>query len=151
MNFNINFLREHKKGKENDSDQWSSTLVDKIQLPSALVSAEVYSEEIPTNYSNQDSHEELSRYFYKDRILTNKYNCYATLLGKGYAGLLIPNPTVGKLSTSHINKRYFSALDLLLKICLCLVLTELRTDALPLDGYLFWSESRRDKKSVSFL
>lgn len=43
--------------------------------------------------------------FYKQLILY-----YSTLLK--YTGILIPNPTIGKnLSTSHIQKRYFQAMD----------------------------------------
>lgn len=50
------------------------------------------------NYFNKDG-------FYKQLVLH-----YATLLK--YAGILIPNPTPGKsLSTSHISKKYFQALD----------------------------------------
>jgi len=54
----------------------------------------------------------LSRnYFYKDGYYKHIVTHYATLLK--YMGLLIPNPSAGKnLSTPHIQKRYFSAIDL---------------------------------------
>ena len=54
----------------------------------------------------------LSRYyFHKDGYYKHIIMHYATLLK--YMGLLIPNPSAGKnLSTSHISKRYFSAMDL---------------------------------------
>ena len=53
----------------------------------------------------------LSRnYFIKDGYYKQLILYYATLLK--YTGLLIPNPTAGKnLSTSHIQKRYFQAMD----------------------------------------
>lgn len=56
--------------------------------------------------------QKLSRYYvnkngYYKQILTH----YATLLK--YAGLLIPNPSNGKnLSSTHISKRYYNAMDL---------------------------------------
>lgn len=55
--------------------------------------------------------QKLSRnYFYKDGYYKQIIIYYATLLK--YMGLLIPNPSVGKnLSTSHIQKRYYNALD----------------------------------------
>ena len=55
--------------------------------------------------------QKLSRnYFNKDGYYKQIIIYYATLLK--YMGLLIPNPSNGKnLSTSHIQKRYYSALD----------------------------------------
>lgn len=55
--------------------------------------------------------QKLSRhYFYKDGYYKQIVIYYATLLR--YMGLLIPNPSIGKnLSTSHIQKRYYRALD----------------------------------------
>lgn len=56
--------------------------------------------------------QKLSRnYFHKNGFYKQIIIHYATLLK--YMGLLIPNPSTGKnLSTSHIQKRYFSAVDL---------------------------------------
>ena len=53
----------------------------------------------------------LSRnYFHKDGYYKQLVLYYATLLK--YAGLLIPNPITGKnLSTSHIQKKYFQAIE----------------------------------------
>jgi hypothetical protein len=53
----------------------------------------------------------LSRnYFAKDGFYKQIVLYYATLLK--YSGILIPNPIAGKkLSTSHIQKRYFQAMD----------------------------------------
>lgn len=58
-----------------------------------------------------EQQQRLSRYFfYRDGYYKQIIIHYATLLK--YMGLLIPNPTFGKkLSTSHINKRYYNALD----------------------------------------
>ena len=55
--------------------------------------------------------QKLSRnYFNKDGYYKQIIIYYATLLK--YVGLLIPNPSHGKnLSTSHIQKRYYNALD----------------------------------------
>jgi hypothetical protein len=42
-----------------------------------------------------------------------------------YVGLLIPNPTAGKnLSTSHIQKRYFQAMDYVDKMNLQTIFVE---------------------------
>ena len=63
------------------------------------------------NYFNKDG-------FYKQLVLH-----YATLLK--YTGILIPNPTPGKsLSTSHISKRYFQALDFVDKMNLQTILVD---------------------------
>lgn len=57
---------------------------------------------------------------------------YATLLK--YMGLLIPNPGVGKkLSTSHIAKRYYSAMDFVERMQLPVLLTNIALRAL-IDG-----------------
>ena len=66
----------------------------------------------------------LSRnYFKKDGFYKQLVLHYATLLK--YTGILIPNPTPGKsLSTSHISKRYFQALDFVDKMNLQTVLVE---------------------------
>ena len=55
--------------------------------------------------------QKLSRYYFnKDGYYKQIIIYYATLLK--YMGLLIPNPSVGKnLSTPHIQKRYYNALD----------------------------------------
>lgn len=57
--------------------------------------------------------QKLSRnYFYKDGYYKQIILHYATFLK--YVGLLIPNPAVGKnLSTPHIQKKYYNALDYL--------------------------------------
>ena len=63
------------------------------------------------NYFNKDG-------FYKQLVLH-----YATLLK--YTGILIPNPTPGKsLSTSHISKKYFQAMDFVDKMNLKIILVD---------------------------
>ena len=63
------------------------------------------------NYFNKDG-------FYKQLVLH-----YATLLK--YIGILVPNPTPGKsLSTSHISKKYFQAMDFVDKMNLQNVLVD---------------------------
>ena len=63
------------------------------------------------NYFNKDG-------FYRQIILH-----YATLLK--YVGILIPNPTPGKkLSTSHISKKYFQAMDFVDKMNLQTILVD---------------------------
>lgn len=58
----------------------------------------------------------LSRnYFNKDGVYKRLIIHYATLLK--YTGMLIPNPAYGKdLSTEHISKRYYNALDFIERI-----------------------------------
>lgn len=63
------------------------------------------------NSGDLEQQRQLSRnYFVKDGIYRRIILHYATLLT--YGNILIPNPSFGKkLSTSHISKRYYSALD----------------------------------------
>lgn len=70
------------------------------------------------------SQQNLSRnYFIKDGFYKQLVLHYATLLK--YIGILIPNPTPGKsLSTSHISKRYFQAMDFVDKMNLQTVLVD---------------------------
>ena len=89
------------------------------------------------NYFNKDG-------YYKQLILY-----YATLLK--YTGLLIPNPTAGKnLSTSHIQKRYFQAMDYVDKINLPTVLVEWAQKALT-DGCFYGVVSKADKNHFAVL
>ena len=68
--------------------------------------------------------QQLSRnYFAKDGYYKQIIIYYATLLK--YSGILIPNPTAGKnLSTPHIQKKYYSAMDYVDKMNLQTVLTD---------------------------
>ena len=88
--------------------------------------------------------QQLSRHYfdtqgYYFQIITH----YATLLT--YTGLLIPNPSHGKsLSTSHIAKRYYSALDYVEKMQLSTLLTNCAVRAL-VDGCYYGVVTESDK------
>ena len=92
----------------------------------------------------------LSRnFFYKDGYYKQIIIHYATLLK--YAGLLIPNPSLGKkLSTSHISKRYYNALDYVEKMNLPVFLTDCATRAL-IDGCYYGVIVQLDKQNFSVL
>lgn len=80
-----------------------------------------------------DEQQRLSRnYFYKDGYYKRIIIYYATLLK--YAGLLIPNPGFGKsLSSPHVSKRYYNALDYVERMQLPVLLTNIAQRAL-VDG-----------------
>ena len=92
----------------------------------------------------------LSRnYFRKDGYYKQLILYYATLLK--YVGLLIPNPSAGKsLSTSHIQKRYFQAMEYVDKIGLQTVLVEWAKKALT-DGCYYGVISKADKNHFAVL
>ena len=92
----------------------------------------------------------LSRnYFNKDGYYRQLVLYYATLLK--YAGLLIPNPTPGKnLSTSHIQKKYFQAMDYVDKMNLETVLVEWAQKIL-VDGCYYGVISKVDKLHFAVL
>ena len=97
----------------------------------------VEQQRLSRNYFNKDG-------YYKQLILY-----YATLLK--YTGLLIPNPIAGKnLSTSHIQKRYFQAMDYVDKINLSTVLVEWAQKALT-DGCFYGIVSKSDKTHFAVL
>ena len=82
--------------------------------------------------------------YYKQLILY-----YATLLK--YTGLLIPNPSTGKnLSTSHIQKRYFQAMDFVDKMNLQTVFVEWAQKAL-VDGCFYGVITESNKNVFSVL
>lgn len=92
----------------------------------------------------------LSRYFfdtdgYYKRLVTH----YATLLK--YMGLLIANPSAGKtLSTPHIQKRYFSAMDFVESMKLPTWLTDCAMRAL-IDGCYYGVRIDTDRNSFAVL
>ena len=92
----------------------------------------------------------LSRnFFYKDGYYKQIIIHYATLLK--YAGLLIPNPSLGKkLSTSHISKRYYNAIDYVERMNLPVFLTDCATRAL-IDGCYYGVVVQLDKQNFSVL
>lgn len=83
--------------------------------------------------SSLSQQQKLSRnYFEKDGFYKRIIWHYATLLT--YSGLLIPNPSFGKqLSSPHISKRYYSALDYVDKMNLVELMTRMSVRAL-VDG-----------------
>ena len=102
------------------------------------------------DHGSLEEQQKLSRhYFYRDGYYKQIIIHYATLLK--YAGLLIPNPTVGKkLSTSHINKRYYNALDYVENMSLPLFLSNCAQRAL-VDGSYFGLRVETDKNTFSVI
>lgn len=89
------------------------------------------------NYFNKNG-------FYKQLILH-----YATLLK--YAGILIANPTIGKsLSTSHIQKRYFQAMEYVEKMNLSTILVEWAQKIL-VNGCYYGVIAKNDKQVFSVI
>lgn len=80
--------------------------------------------------------QKLSRtYFYKDGFYSRIIYHYATLLT--YSGLLIPSPAIGKqLSTPHIAKRYYGALEFLDRANLVEIMTKISIRVL-VDGVYY--------------
>jgi hypothetical protein len=94
--------------------------------------------------------QKLSRnYFAKDGYYKQIIIHYATLLK--YVGLLIPNPSHGKnLSTSHIQKRYYSALDYVERMQLPVLLTNIAQRAL-IDGSYYGLKVETDKNNFQLI
>lgn len=94
--------------------------------------------------------QKLSRnYFNKDGYYKQIIIYYATLLK--YMGLLIPNPSVGKnLSTSHIQKRYYNALDYVERMQLPVLLTNIAQRAL-VDGCYYGIKVEGDKNAFQLI
>lgn len=94
--------------------------------------------------------QKLSRnYFNKDGYYKQIIIYYATLLK--YMGLLIPNPSTGKnLSTSHIQKRYYNALDYVERMQLPILLTNIAQRAL-VDGSYYGIKVETDKNSFQLI
>ena len=96
------------------------------------------------NSGNVDEQRELSRAFFERKSLYRRIiYYYATLLT--YQGLLIPNPGFGKkLSTPHIAKKYYSALDYLDRLNIQETLTRVTIKAL-VDGCYYGVINTLDK------
>ena len=94
--------------------------------------------------------QKLSRHFYNtDGYYKHIITHYATLLK--YMGLLIPNPSAGKnLSTSHIQKRYFNAIDLVEAMKLPTWLTNCAHRAL-IDGCYYGVRVDTDKNTFAVI
>ena len=97
-----------------------------------------------------EEQQRLSRnYFSKDGYYKQIIIYYATLLK--YMGLLIPNPSVGKnLSTSHIQKRYYQALDFVERMQLPVLLTNIAQRAL-VDGCYYGLRVEGEKNTFQLI
>ena len=102
------------------------------------------------NSGSLSEQQKLSRnYFYKDGFYKRLIIHYATILK--YVGLLIPNPSFGKsLSSPHIQKRYFSAMDYVEEKFLPEMFTNCSIRAL-IDGSYYGVIQRLDKNELSLL
>ena len=94
--------------------------------------------------------QKLSRYYFnKDGYYKQIIIYYATLLK--YMGLLIPNPSVGKnLSTPHIQKRYYNALDYVERMQLPSFFTNAAWRAL-VDGCYYGIKVEGEKNTFSVI
>lgn len=92
----------------------------------------------------------LSRhYFAKDGYYKQLILHYATLLK--YTGILIPNPTAGKsLSTSHIQKKYYQAIDYVEKMSLPTLCVEWARKIL-INGCYYGVINKVDKNTFSII
>ena len=97
-----------------------------------------------------EEQQKLSRnYFYKDGFYKRLIIHYATLLK--YVGVLIPNPSFGKsLSTPHINKRYFNAVDFVERLNIPILLTNCAQRAL-VDGCYYGILQNISKDGITVL
>ena len=131
---------DHAYGTRPGQSQWVDRTKDytEEQVKRIIDSGSLIEQQrLSRNYFNKDG-------YYKQLILY-----YSTLLK--YTGLLIPNPTAGKnLSTSHIQKRYFQAMDYVDKINLPTVLVEWAQKALT-DGCFYGVVSKADKNHFAVL
>lgn len=117
----------------NNKDLGFSTSYFDIEVTKVYTLKEV--EDIIENVSSLQSAQELSRHFFMtDGFYRKIILYYATLLT--YSGLLIPNPTFGKqLSTPHISKRYFTALNYLDRLNLEEIMTRMSEKVLVEGAY----------------
>ena len=102
------------------------------------------------NHGSLSDQQKLSRfYFNKDGYYKQIIIYYATLLK--YMCLLIPNPSPGKnLSTSHIQKRYYNALDYVERMQLPVLLTNIAQRAL-VDGCYYGLKIEGDKNTFQLI
>lgn len=97
-----------------------------------------------------DAQQKLSRHFFcRDGYYKQIIIHYATLLK--YVGLLIPNPSFGKkLSSSHIGKRYYNAMEFVENMSLPAFLTNCALRAL-VDGSYFGLRVDTSKNTFSVI
>lgn len=110
------------------------------------------SEEVKTiiNSGSLDQQLILSRnYFEKDSLYKRVIIYYATLLK--YVGVLIPTPSIGKkLSTDHIQKKYFQAMEYVDRMNLETIFTEISLRVL-IDGCYYGMIKKMDKTSFTIM
>lgn len=99
---------------------------------------------------NLDAQLTLSRNFFeKDCLYRRIIIYYATLLK--YVGIVIPNPTLGnRLSTDHIQKRYFNAVEFVDQMKLPTICTEIFLRVL-VDGCYYGIIKKFDKKTITIM
>lgn len=99
---------------------------------------------------SQEEQQKLSRnYFYRDGFYKRLIMHYATLLK--YVGILIANPSFGQsLSTAHIKKRYFNAVDFVDRLNIPILLTNCAQRAL-VDGCYYGILQSVSKEGVTVL
>lgn len=128
------------------SSRWQS-LLDRLESTREYSLEEVISIISSGSLSEQ---QKLSRnYFNKDGYYKQIIIHYATLLK--YTGMLIPNPSPGKtLSSSHIQKRYYGALDFVEQMQLPTMLTRLAQRVL-VDGAYYGIKVEIDKNHFQLI
>lgn len=124
-----------------------------ISLYESRLRSQTYTPEDINNIIDHGSlleQQNLSRtYFYKDGYYKHIIIHYATILK--YAGLLIPNPTLGKkLSSPHISKKYYNALDYIEIMSIPTFLTNCAVRAL-VDGAYYGAIVSDDLKHFSVI
>ena len=106
-------------------------------------------EKIIDSGSLQEQQELSANYFWKNGFYKRLLIHYATLLK--YVGILISNPTYGKnLSTDHIQKRYYNAVDFVERMNLPKLFTECALRALR-DGTYYGVITKLDKQGFAML
>lgn len=149
-NFDLaSFTRAHKKMIATNERAYRSAWGTNRNLSGAKDYTLREVEEIISSGS-LEAQQKLSRYYFKkDGYYRQIIIHYATLLK--YVGLLIPTPSSGKkLSTSHIQKRYYSAMDYVECMQLPVFLTNVAYRAL-IDGSYYGFRVGNDKDSFQVI
>ena len=145
-------LENFKKAHENMIAKADQTWSHRFSSESFIRSKEYTIEEVNRiiNSSTLAEQQKLSRnYFYRDGFYKRIILYYGTLLT--YTGLLIPNPAIGKqLSTPHIAKRYYSALEYVDKMNLAEIMTRMSIRVLIDGAYYGIIQTQTKDKFVMF-
>ena len=152
-NFNLtSFTRAKSQMIATNDTAYDSDLLDSL-MPHRLRRLKEYTvqeiQDIIESGSLKEQQKLSRNYFYKDGYYKQIIIHYATLLT--YMGLLIPSPSFGKdLSTSHIQKRYYNAMDFVENMQLQTVLTNCAQLAL-VDGAYYGLRIEESKKSFALI